>query len=129
MSASLLLSWREGVTASADGEGTLVVQGPGARVSLQRLPVAILEALRRLDPPGLDQDRLCELIGGNGDGGAVQPGDLRLDAEDLRAVARRPAQDGIYRLSGIPLRVQYHANDVHLSRSSAAWSKATVADE
>jgi SagB-type dehydrogenase family enzyme len=68
LSASLLLSWREGVTASADGEGTLVVQGPGARVSLQRVPVAILEALRQLDPPGLEQDRLCRLIQGNGDG-------------------------------------------------------------
>jgi SagB-type dehydrogenase family enzyme len=68
LSASLLLSWREGVTASADGEGTLVVQGAGARVSLRQVPVAIREALRRLDPPGLDQDRLCELIQGNGDG-------------------------------------------------------------
>jgi SagB-type dehydrogenase family enzyme len=56
------------VTASADAEGTLLVQGPGARVSLRRVPVAILEALRQLDPPGLDQDRLCELIRGNGDG-------------------------------------------------------------
>ena len=68
MSASLLLSWRDGVTASADGEGTLVVQGPSARVSLRRVPVVILETLRQLDPPGLDQDRLCELIQGNGDG-------------------------------------------------------------
>jgi SagB-type dehydrogenase family enzyme len=68
LSASLLLSWREGVTASADGEGTFVVQGPGARVSLQRVPGAILEALRRLDPPGLDQDGVFELIQGNGDG-------------------------------------------------------------
>jgi SagB-type dehydrogenase family enzyme len=56
------------VTASADGEGTLVVQGPGARVSLRRVPVAIREAFRRLDPPGLDQDRLCEPIRSNGDG-------------------------------------------------------------
>jgi SagB-type dehydrogenase family enzyme len=56
------------VTASADGEGTLVVQGPGARVSLRQVPVAILEALRRLEPPGLDQDRVCQLIQGNGDG-------------------------------------------------------------
>ena len=63
-----MLSWREGVTASADGEGTLVVRGPGARVSLRQVPVPILEALRRLAPPGLDQDRLCELIQGNGDG-------------------------------------------------------------
>ncbi len=68
MSTSLLLSWREGVTASADGEGTFVVQGPGARVSLGQVPVAIREALRRLDAPGLDQDRLSELIQGNGDG-------------------------------------------------------------
>jgi SagB-type dehydrogenase family enzyme len=67
LSATLLLSWREGVTASANGEGTLVVQGPGARVSLQRVPVAIREALCRLEPPGIDQDRLCELIRGNGD--------------------------------------------------------------
>ena len=67
MSASLLLSWREGVTASADGEGTLVVQGPGAGVSWRRVPVAILEALRRLAPPGLDPDRLGELIQADGD--------------------------------------------------------------
>ena len=68
MSASLLLSWRDGVTASADGARTLVVQGCGLRVSLQGVPDAILAALRRLDPPGLDQDRVCELIPGNGEG-------------------------------------------------------------
>jgi SagB-type dehydrogenase family enzyme len=68
LTASLLLSWREGVTASADGEGTFVVQGPDARVSLRGVPVAILEALRRLEAPGLDQDRACQLIQGNGDG-------------------------------------------------------------
>jgi SagB-type dehydrogenase family enzyme len=72
LSASLLLSWREGVTTSADGEGTFVVQGAGARVSWRGVPGAILEALRRLDPPGLDQDRLCELIQGNGDGGLAR---------------------------------------------------------
>jgi SagB-type dehydrogenase family enzyme len=72
LSASLLLSWREGVTTSADGEGTLVVEGPGARVSLRQVPAAILEALRQLTPPGLDQDRLGELIQGNGDGGLAR---------------------------------------------------------
>src|SRR5260370_11425512 len=66
--SDLLLSWRDRVTASADGEGTLVVQGPGARVSLRQVPVPILEAFRRLDPPGLDPDRLREFIQGNGDG-------------------------------------------------------------
>jgi SagB-type dehydrogenase family enzyme len=68
VTASLRLSWREGVTASADGEGTLVVQGPGARVSLRQVPAAVLEALRRLGPPGLDEDRLCEVLQGDGDG-------------------------------------------------------------
>jgi SagB-type dehydrogenase family enzyme len=68
LSASLLLSWREGVTALADGEGTCIVQGPGVRVSLRQVPAAIHEVLRRLTPPGLDQDRLGELLPGNGDG-------------------------------------------------------------
>jgi oxazoline/thiazoline dehydrogenase len=68
LSASLLLSWRDGTTASADDEGTLVVQGSGVRVSLRRVPVAILEALRRLEPSGLEQDKVCQLIQGNGDG-------------------------------------------------------------
>ena len=68
MPASLRLLWREGVSASADGEGTLVVQGPAARVSLRRLPGAILDAAGRFAPPGEDQDRLRELIRGGGNG-------------------------------------------------------------
>jgi SagB-type dehydrogenase family enzyme len=56
------------VSASADGDGTLVVQGPAVRVSLRHLPGAILDAAGRFDPPGEDQDRLCELIGGDGNG-------------------------------------------------------------
>jgi SagB-type dehydrogenase family enzyme len=68
VSASLLLSWRDGVTASADGAQRLVVQGPAVRVTVEGVPDAILAALRRLDTPGLDQDRLGELIQGNSDG-------------------------------------------------------------
>ncbi len=67
MSASLLLSWREGVTALADGEGTLVVQGPGVRVALHQVPAAIRDALPQLTPPGLDQGQLGQLLQGNGD--------------------------------------------------------------
>jgi len=40
------------VTASADGEGTLIVQGPWARVSLRQVPVESWEALHELDPRG-----------------------------------------------------------------------------
>jgi len=63
-----LLSWREGVTATTDGAGTLVVQGPAARVTWRQVPGRILHALRRLDPPGLDQDRVGEILPGDGDG-------------------------------------------------------------
>jgi SagB-type dehydrogenase family enzyme len=81
------------VTASAEGEGTLVVQGPGVRVSLRQVPAPILEALRRLDPPGLDQDRLCELIQGNGDG-VLARGYYYLERLTQRGLLRYTAQAG-----------------------------------
>jgi SagB-type dehydrogenase family enzyme len=59
--------WREGVSASADGEGTLVVQRLGVRLSLRQIPGTILHASRRFEPPGEDEDKLCELIGRNTD--------------------------------------------------------------
>ena len=68
MPASLRLLWREGVSASADGEGTLVVHGPAVRVSFRQLPGAILDAAGRFAPPGEDQVRLCKLIQGDGNG-------------------------------------------------------------
>jgi SagB-type dehydrogenase family enzyme len=68
LSAALVLSWREGVTAAAAGEGEFVVQGPGGRVSLRGVAPALLDALRRFDPPGEDEDRLTELVRGGGDG-------------------------------------------------------------
>jgi SagB-type dehydrogenase family enzyme len=70
VSASLRLLWREGVSASAEGEGegTLVVQGPGVRLSLRQLPSALLKALCRFEPPGEDEDRLQEVIQGSGNG-------------------------------------------------------------
>jgi SagB-type dehydrogenase family enzyme len=55
------------VSASTDGEGTLVVQGRGVRVSLRQVGGSILDALLRLDPPGEDQNRLFELIHRDGD--------------------------------------------------------------
>jgi hypothetical protein len=56
------------VSAAAAGEGALVVQGPGGRVSLRSVAPVILDALGRLDPPGEDEDRLADLVrsGGNG---------------------------------------------------------------
>jgi SagB-type dehydrogenase family enzyme len=68
VSAALVLSWREGVTAAAAGEGTLVVQGPRCQVSLRRVAPVFQDALGRLDPPGEDEDRLTELVRGSGNG-------------------------------------------------------------
>jgi SagB-type dehydrogenase family enzyme len=68
LSAALVLSWREGVTAAADGEGTLVVQGCGGRVSLRAVAPVLRDALRRLASPGEDEDRLAELVRGVGNG-------------------------------------------------------------
>jgi SagB-type dehydrogenase family enzyme len=68
LSAALVLSWREGVTAVSAGEGGLVVRGPGGRVTLLRLGPALLEALRRFDQPGEDEDSLLEVVRGGGNG-------------------------------------------------------------
>ena len=68
MSTTVVLSWREGVTMAAAGDGALVVQGPRGRVSLRQVAPVLLDALRRFDPPGEDEDRLAELVRGGGDG-------------------------------------------------------------
>jgi SagB-type dehydrogenase family enzyme len=65
---SVLLSWREGVTAETAGDGQFAVCGPGGRLSLRRVAPAALEALRRLAPPGEEEDRLAELAAADGDG-------------------------------------------------------------
>jgi SagB-type dehydrogenase family enzyme len=60
--------WREGVSASADVEGTLVVQGNGSRLSLRELPRAILNASHRFAETGADEDKLLEIIEAAGEG-------------------------------------------------------------
>jgi SagB-type dehydrogenase family enzyme len=68
LSAGLLLSWRDGVTAAAAGEGALVVEGPAGRVNLRQIATVLREALRRCDPPGADEDRLAEFVRDAGNG-------------------------------------------------------------
>jgi SagB-type dehydrogenase family enzyme len=66
LAASLVLSWREGVSARAADDGTFVVEGPGGRVSLRQAAPALREALARLDPPGEDEARLAEVAAAGG---------------------------------------------------------------
>jgi SagB-type dehydrogenase family enzyme len=68
LSTSLLLSWRPEVTATDAGGGTLVVEGPGGRTCVRRAFPAVLDALRRCQPPGEDEERLAELVQAGGDG-------------------------------------------------------------
>jgi SagB-type dehydrogenase family enzyme len=66
LAASLVLSWREGVSAAAADGGAFVVEGPGGRVSVRQAAPALLEALARLEPPGEDEARLAERAGAGG---------------------------------------------------------------
>jgi SagB-type dehydrogenase family enzyme len=66
--ASLRLLWRDGVSVEADRDGTLVVQGPGVRVSLRQVPGAVLDSVRRFAPPGEEEDRLSACVRQDGDG-------------------------------------------------------------
>jgi SagB-type dehydrogenase family enzyme len=61
VSASLLLSWREGVSVE-DGEGEFRLQGPGSRVVLRQLGPAVRAALSQLAPPGGNEDHLDEIV-------------------------------------------------------------------
>ena len=65
MDASLLLSWRDGVSAGPAEEGGVRVdgggQGEGAGIIL-RPPPAVANALLRLAPPGEDEERLADLV-------------------------------------------------------------------
>jgi oxazoline/thiazoline dehydrogenase len=66
LSDALVLSWGEGVTAASCGTGALAVQGAGRRVTLRSLASVHLDAMRRFDPPGAQENRLVELFrGGN----------------------------------------------------------------
>ncbi|HEY1860473.1 MAG TPA: SagB family peptide dehydrogenase [Gemmataceae bacterium] len=68
MSAALKISWRDGVTTELVSDGGLVVHGPCGRVSLQRVAPVFLDALRRFESPGEDEDRFFELVRSVGNG-------------------------------------------------------------
>lgn len=61
MTASLLLSWREGVEIDAEG-GARRVRGPRGVIRLRRLAPALVTAFDQLVPCGTEEDRLAEQI-------------------------------------------------------------------
>lgn len=61
MSASLRLSWRPRVSLAA-GELQATVEAPGSRFALRRPRPEIIDAMRRLTPPGEDENLLAESV-------------------------------------------------------------------
>ena len=61
MSASMRLSWRDGVSAGPAEGGGMHVEGAGTRLILRPVP-AVADALFQLAPPGEDEDRLADLV-------------------------------------------------------------------
>lgn len=62
MTASLLLSWREGVSTEANAKDAFRVQGPHVRVVLRHLTPAIVNALEQLTSLGTEEEHLTELV-------------------------------------------------------------------
>jgi SagB-type dehydrogenase family enzyme len=63
LSASLLLSWRDGVSAGPAEDGGVRIEGAGAGESVILRPVPVVaDALFQLAPPGEDEDRLADLV-------------------------------------------------------------------
>ncbi|HVC94486.1 MAG TPA: SagB family peptide dehydrogenase [Pirellulales bacterium] len=61
MSASLCLSWQDSVSLSAS-DGRAVVAGPCSRIAWRAVAPEIVAAMRRLDPPGEDEQRLADSV-------------------------------------------------------------------
>jgi oxazoline/thiazoline dehydrogenase len=63
LSASLLLSWRDGVSVTRTEDGRMRVEGTaeGQGISIRPEP-AVANALLRLAPPGEDEDSLADLV-------------------------------------------------------------------
>jgi oxazoline/thiazoline dehydrogenase len=110
LSAALVLLWREGVTAAAAGEGSFVVQGPGGQVSFPRVDPAFVEALRRFDPPGEDEDRLVEIVRGGG------PGSLSRWCYLVERLSRRGLLCHSAQVNGTPLATLVAVSPAFLSR-------------
>jgi oxazoline/thiazoline dehydrogenase len=60
--ASLLLSWREGVSVESNDDGEFRLSGPTSRITLRDLTPPICSALHKLASPGGDEDQLADFI-------------------------------------------------------------------
>ncbi len=99
MTASLLLSWREGVSTEAEGESAFRVESGGTRLVLRQLGPAMVTALRRLSPPGENEDALAELVLEAGGSTALAGWYYWLQSLSRRGLLCRAVQAGEQRLA------------------------------
>ncbi len=71
MTASLLLSWREGVSCKVGADGAVRVQGPRGRVVLRQLAPTVLHVLDRLAQGEAEEEGLAEQVLDSGGAGAL----------------------------------------------------------
>ncbi|HXT58697.1 MAG TPA: SagB family peptide dehydrogenase [Pirellulales bacterium] len=93
MSASLRVSWQEGVkTSRCDGE--LVVAGHGSRTTLREIAPEIADAIERLAPPGDGEDQLTERLLAAGKLHSLARWHYYLDQLGRRGLIRRSLYSG-----------------------------------
>ncbi len=88
MPASLKLSWHERVSLTAS-DGEVVVAGPQSRLSWRRLGSEVVEAMRRLTPPGEDADLLSERVMTDGGSNSLAHWLYCLQELDSRCLVRK----------------------------------------
>jgi SagB-type dehydrogenase family enzyme len=99
LTASLLLSWREGVSSEMGADGAVRVQGPRGRMVLRQLAPAILRALDLLAAGRGEEERLAEQVLDSGGAGALAGWYYLLQQLARRGLVCRAVQAGDRRLA------------------------------
>jgi len=103
VSASLWLSWQESVSLSAS-DGCAVVAGPASRIAWRAVAPEIVAAMRRLDPPGDEEQRLAESVLAGGSVHSLARWFHYVDELSRRGLIRRSlVADGTLMATVVPL--------------------------
>ncbi|HUY33492.1 MAG TPA: SagB family peptide dehydrogenase [Pirellulales bacterium] len=103
MTATLWLSWQDKVSLSA-GDGQAVVAGPASRFAMRSVAPEIVAAMRRLSPPGEEEQRLAESVLAAGSVHSLARWFYHLDQLRRRGLIRRSLHaDGRLMATLVPL--------------------------
>ncbi|HVC96698.1 MAG TPA: hypothetical protein VND64_23675 [Pirellulales bacterium] len=102
--ASLWLSWQDNVSLST-GDGRAVVTGPGSRITWRAVAREIVAAMRRLDSPGEEEQRLADSVLAGGGVQSLARWYHHVDELRRRGLIRRSLHaDGRPLATVVPLR-------------------------